>query len=178
MKNKIINDVLQAPNFNNKENELITTTDDRKLFHSRSVTIVVILSCIVNGIKKFAIEKRGPALDKSGLWCLPCGYLDWNENAAQAVKREVWEEIGLNLDKLTLQNKIDQPIYVNSNPDDKQNVSLRYVVTIIDNKYPKLIANNDCKLDEVTEAKWITIDELNNYEFAFEHNNLILKYFK
>jgi 8-oxo-dGTP pyrophosphatase MutT (NUDIX family) len=50
-----------------------------------------------DGFYKFLIEKRGnkPDLDSKGKWCLPCGYLDWDESGSDAARRELWEEVGL-----------------------------------------------------------------------------------
>jgi len=173
------------PTFKNRPNELITTTDGRKLYHSRSVAVVAVLCCLNTTDDKyyFAIEKRGtnPGLDKQGLWCLPCGYLDFNESGKEAAKREVWEEIGLNLDEyesLMLEGPtLEQPWHVKTEPDEnRQNVTLRYGMNFIKNPMPKLIPNNDAEPNEVAEAKWVTIEELRDYEFAFNHDNIIREY--
>ena len=90
------------PVFKNRPNEMVTTTDGRKIWVSRSVAVVGIITCYSRNQRYFAIEKRGTAinLDKQGLWCLPCGYLDWDESGPDAIRREAWEEIGLNLEEL------------------------------------------------------------------------------
>lgn len=172
------------PIFKSRPNELITTTDGRKLYHSRSVAVVVVLACMdPNGYYRFVIEKRGnnPGLDKKGLWCLPCGYLDWDESGTDAVRREVWEEVGLDLnDYLGLQLPrspgIDNPWYVKTKPDEnRQNVTLRYGMIFIKQDLPTLIPNNDCEPDEVADAKWVTYSDikLGKYEFAFGHDKVI-----
>ena len=173
------------PTFKNRQNELITTTDGRKLFHSRSVAVLGVFVCVLksDGKAYFAIEKRGnnPGLDKKGLWCLPCGYLDWDESGYDAMVREAWEEIGLDVRSMNYfilsRHNAHQPWFVNSNPDtNRQNVTLRYGVTFAADKLPTLTPNNDCEPDEVADAKWITVDEIKNYEFAFNHNEVILSY--
>lgn len=177
---------MTIPVFKNKPNELITTTDGRKLFHSRSVAVVVVLVCMdANGQYRIAIEKRGnnPGLDKKGMWCLPCGYLDFCESGTEAAKREVWEEIGLNLDdcedtKISNVN-LDQPWFVKTEPDEnRQNVTLRYGMVFIKKDFPTLIPNNDAEPDEVAEAVWAQYSDilLDKYEFAFEHKKVIQEF--
>jgi 8-oxo-dGTP diphosphatase len=33
----------------------------------------------------------------SGMWCIPCGYVEWDEDVCDAVKREFLEETGLEI---------------------------------------------------------------------------------
>lgn len=174
---------MSNPIFKNRQNELVTTTDGRRLFHSRSVAVVLVLVARdANGRMYFAIEKRGnkPGLDKPGLWCLPCGYLDWDENGYDAVRREVWEEIGLDLKQY--QNEVldgtflDQPWFVKTEPgDNRQNVTLRYSMVIFQEELPKLIPNNACEPGEVAEAVWALHSDilLGKYQFAFNHDKVI-----
>jgi 8-oxo-dGTP pyrophosphatase MutT (NUDIX family) len=175
--------------FKNKPNELITTTDGRKLYNSRSVAVTGCIGARYNNKIHFIIEKRGNAegLDNPGKWCLPCGYLDWNESGPDAIKREVWEEVGLDIDVLDTKYQVvvkydymSQPWWVKTEPDEnRQNISLRYarVYNIEIGELPKLTPNNDCMPNEVADAKWITLDEIDNYEFVFNHKNVLIQFF-
>lgn len=49
---------------------------------------------ISNSLSQFLLIKRGPGLDE-GLWCLPGGKNEPNEDAYAAITREVREEVGL-----------------------------------------------------------------------------------
>lgn len=171
---------MNKPVFKSIPNELITTTDGRKLFHSRSVAVVLTLAVLCGGEYYIAIEKRGnaPGVDKAGLWCLPCGYLDWNESGSEAVKREVWEEVGLNLDdyKDVIINgpTLDKPWHVKTEPDEnRQNVTLYYGLVIIQKKLPIMTPNNDCEEGEIANAGWMMQKDIGNYEFAFNHDKII-----
>jgi 8-oxo-dGTP pyrophosphatase MutT (NUDIX family) len=174
---------MTKPTFKNRQNELITTTDGRQLFHSRSVAVVAVLVCMnPDGECRIAIEKRGnhPGLDKKGLWCLPCGYLDWDESGKDAVRREVWEEVGLNLDEyknvMVGGPSLDNPYFVKTEPDEnRQNITLRYGMVFIQREWPVLTPNNDAEPDEVADAVWAKYSDilLDKYEFAFNHKAVI-----
>lgn len=120
-------------------------------------------------------NKRGKGCpDFVGYWNCPCGYLDYDETTKEAIAREVREETGLkiNSSKFELSFINDSPI--NSN---KQNVTFRYFTKI---KNFKSLATSTVfsEKDEVEEIKWIKITELYNYEWAFNHKNIIEEIYK
>jgi 8-oxo-dGTP pyrophosphatase MutT (NUDIX family) len=165
------------PTFNNKPNERVILPDGREVWLSRSVAVVVVLLAVRDGILHTAIEQRGKALDYPGRWCVPCGYIDRNETGPEAARREVYEEIGLDINdfKQILVSHLQQPWYVNTDPkENRQNITLRYGMCID-------LGNNplpDLHIDgiEVADAKWAYADDLSKYNFAFSHDTLIRKY--
>ena len=92
--------------FANKENECVQTRDGLTIWLSRSCATVAQV-CLYNLTDKrwyILLGKRGPHTpDYQGFWCLPCGYLDWNETLYKGMLREVWEECGLFLPHLSQQ---------------------------------------------------------------------------
>jgi 8-oxo-dGTP pyrophosphatase MutT (NUDIX family) len=179
---------MTKPTFKNVPNELVTTTDGRKVWISRSVAVTIVIFAYVKDDIYVAISKRGKAMvDKPGLWNLPAGFLDYSESADEAVKREAWEEVGLNVDDIVKKYDIevehlDQPWFVKSTPDEnRQNVTLRYGFMFKADsieKLPKLIANNDCpEPNEVEQALWVKLEDLEDYEFAFDHDKVIWQYY-
>lgn len=171
--------------FNNKPNDLHLTSDGKEIWVSRSVAV----NCLVifqtkNIIPDYYVlsEKRGNGLsDESGKWCFPCGYLDWNESAKEAAIREVFEETGLDLDYYlnngkVIVNDLEQPWFVDSNPSsNRQNVTLRHACIITDDKLPK-ITNKYSDPNEIELLRWIELDELIEYDWAFGHDKIIREY--
>lgn len=183
--------------FKNRQNECVTTTDGRKIWAGRNVAVVGVFLALHKKNLYVVAEKRGqnPNLDNRGRYCVPCGYLDWDETTEEAIRREAWEEIGFDIDDLlekykitTEGNYIDSPWGVNSDPtSNRQNVSIRYGMCLIvpdEEQLPKLTPNNDCEPDEVGDAFWIDLgymltpnyDVLKQYDFAFKHDKLIQEF--
>lgn len=109
-----------------------------------------------------------------GCWCLPCGYVDYDETTEEALKREIFEETGIDKKNFYSTDLLE----VNSDPksDKRQNITLRYECLLIgDIKDIKLTTENSEK-DEVSDVKWIPIDEIDNYKWAFNHKELIKYY--
>jgi len=161
--------------FKNKPNEEVQLPDGRTVYLSRSVavTAVVIGYDVPTDTHHALIGLRGQKLDEPNKWCLPCGYLDYNETLIDAVKREVYEETGIDLDE---QGGYIHPVPVaiQSDPtENRQNITCRFLVDI-----PHLPETHTrfAEEGEVIESKWIplTKSELDRYDWAFKHKEILL----
>lgn len=170
--------------FKNKENEKITSTDGRDFWISRSVAVCGTIIGIKNIEAQEAfvlVEKRGSSLDSAGKWCLPCGYLDWDETGPEAIKREIFEECNLNIDKLVSKqtkcfNCLNTEWRVNTDPDsNRQNVTLHYgLIFFTDGKeLPKVKSLNT---EEVEMVGWQSLELLHTLDWAFDHNVIINRF--
>ena len=63
------------------------------------------------------LVKRGAGATKPGLWCVPCGYVDYGEEIREAAAREVREETGLDV-------RVGDPIFVASNFHDPEKLTV------------------------------------------------------
>lgn len=117
-------------------------------------------------------NKRGIGTpDFQGLWNCPCGFLEADESGEQGVAREIYEETGLNVDssKFSLFGVQTDPAKSNNG-----NVSLRYVAVLGSDKLPELKYENvNGEENEVEDVKWININDIYEYEWAFGHDEVI-----
>ena len=157
---------------------VIDKNTEREYWISRSIAVVVfVFARDVFGETYVLAEQRGkgtPDPEYVGKYCVPCGYLDFDETCAQAAQRELIEETGLNFPvkdfKLVSINDIPES-------DKRQNVTFRYVVNsnILVEGLCKLFTTKNSERDEVESIKFIKLSNIDNYEWAFNHQELIKK---
>jgi len=173
--------------FNNRENKCYHT-EDGEIWKSRSAAVVGMILMKHQGEIYTILGKRGPAVPNAvGQWCMPCGFLDYDETLEDAVVREIWEESGFNVYKALneyeiLHDQMDFPWRIHSQPEDEQqNVSHHYALYLSTEptlyreteELPPLTFENNPKIGEVDEVKWVNIKELIDYDCAFEHDSII-----
>jgi len=177
--------------FNNKPNILYSINteydDNIQVWDSRSVAVNgVILIDVANNEDSslyVLVNKRGPYGDFPDLWNLPAGYLDKNETGPEAFVRETWEECGLNLYKLQEdalminERHLDQPWNVETDPSvNRQNISLRYGLYTTQYYFPSLSTDYNDIPGEVIDPRWIPVNIIDKYEWAFNHDRVIKNY--
>lgn len=72
--------------------------------------IVGVAAIVINNEGKILLGKRKGSY--AGKWCIPCGYVEWEEDVYDAVKREFEEETGLVIevaDVYTVQSNFHNP---------------------------------------------------------------------
>ena len=149
-----------------------------EIWISRSVTVLPVLFFVSKGIQYVPLGLRGEDLPEAvGLWGLPGGYLDYDETTTQAVYREVWEELGLDLPQLKenfrFSGNFDHPYDIHSQPLRRQNVTLKYALMfhLEDADLPKL--DPKVSTGEVVEAKWVEVETAISMTLAFNHHEVI-----
>jgi len=168
--------------FNNRENPSYIIAG-KKVWISRSPALVGVIIAEIEGKRYVLVGKRGKgAADNKGLWNVPCGYLDWDENGYDGICREIYEETGLYLPDIINEkvngiyvndSYMEQPFFVNTDPkENRQNVSLSYGLYFTCDKLPELTTEFS-EPDEVAEVKWLEIENIESYDFAFDHDKRI-----
>lgn len=61
------------------------------LYRNPTVGVAVVL---VNGANLLLVKRRG---SYAGMWCIPCGHVEWDEDVRLAARREFKEETGLDV---------------------------------------------------------------------------------
>lgn len=156
------------------KNEPIILPDGTKFYRNRGIGVVMLAFIKIN--RKFHVlcNKRGARTSEAALlWNLPSGYLDWDESGEDAAVRETLEECGIDI-PLPLVHEVE---HSTSPKENRQNIIFRYLA-ILPSSFSKIpLIPNDPEEDEVREVKWIPIDEINNYNFAWNQLETIKRIF-
>ncbi len=137
---------------------------------SRAVGVVGYIFCLDDNKLLILANKRGSGTpDFQGYWNCPCGYLDFDETTKEACSREIAEETNLyvNPNNLQLYNVEDDP------SANKQNVTFRYW-TFSETLYKsQTVYAKGAEQNEVEDVEWIPIEDIDNYQFAFNQRETI-----
>lgn len=163
------------------KNFKVTAKEDGKEYWiSRAHAVVGIVFAIYEGKVHFLVSKRGPGCpDHVGKWACTCGYLDWGETREEATRRELCEELGLDTSSIPIKHfcTIDDPTR-----DARENIVSRYLIKVdfcktqgeIDSG--KINCNTESRKgekDEVSDIKFIVEDDISNYDWAFNHGEVL-----
>jgi 8-oxo-dGTP pyrophosphatase MutT (NUDIX family) len=167
--------------FSNRPNVAHTVAPGQIIFHSRSIAVLALVIARLRPTGTFHVlaGERGPAVDESDRWCLTCGYLDWNEDLRDAVRREVWEESGLDLAPLEAAGAATvptQPLFLQSEPDShRQNLTAHFPIELHVDELPLPSAAN-AEAGEVQQVAWIELSApaIREKAWAFHHDQLLL----
>jgi len=128
------------------------------LAQQKQITIAAAL--IRNGKGEVLLAKRRqpdiPEID--GIWEFAGGGIKFGEDPIQAIKREVKEELGLEVEATALLPKIISDIQHFNNGDQIQVLVITYLCKIISGD-PQ--ANLD---EEIAEVKFVPVEEVKNYK--------------
>lgn len=111
--------------------------------------------------QRVLIAKRSEETEYGGLWCLPGGYIEYEESFLEATAREVAEETGLRVE-------IKGIINVVSNLLDDVHHTL--VVVLLG----RALGGNERPGDDVAELTWVTKEEHARVDYAFEADRRII----
>ena len=158
---------------------LVSKEEVRTLYDGRYCAVSGFFFAVVDGKYSVLAEKRGEGTpDFQGMWCCPCGFLEGDENAKEGIKRETYEETGIEVeyDKIRFVEAETEPSLCNNG-----NVTLRHTGFLgkkekIDRELWE--GNRGGEQEEVAEVAWIPLPHVDRYEWAFGHAEVIKKYAK
>ncbi len=108
----------------------------------------------------------GMTMLETGKWALLGGFLGFGENLGTAIKREVMEESGWEIDNLELFRINDNP---NRPGEDRQNVDMVFIAHAV-----KQTGVSD---KEISELQWFSLDSLPHPDqIAFDHGEDLVLY--
>ena len=147
----------------------------KQFWYSRSVATTVGVFCKDSeGEWRVLANKRGRGTpDFQGFWNITCGYLEHDVTGEENCQKEIFEETGVFVPIELIKFRS-----VKTDPsENKQNVSLRYSAFLngVCDDYETTDIHSE--KDEVADIRWIPLSDVSNYEWAFGHEDLIIKMF-
>ncbi len=126
-----------------------------------------VTAIIMNNQKKVLLEKRSD----SNRWSLIGGGLKINESLEQCLKREIYEETGLKIDKYNFIDICDDPTRIVQYPDGNVLRIITVVYKCYLDKLKRLLPS-----DESLELKFFYVDELIGIDIVETHRHIVDKY--
>jgi len=130
--------------------------DTKIKYESRPAVVDIV---VINDNKVLLIKRDSEPYKNS--WALPGGFINTDEDAVSAAKREVKEETGLDVEILGLIG-----VYSDPKRDERHTISIAYL------GFP---LNSNSKLkpqkNETKEVKWFEIEDIPS--LAFDHKQIL-----
>lgn len=132
-----------------------------KRYNSRRATCTTV--GVSNNKVLMILRAKNP---ERGFWTCPGGYVDWDETAYKAARREFEEEAGYEIYDLKLLGVYSDP---KRDADGRQNIDVCFYA-----KVGVKIGEHD---KEVGKVKWFDLDKLPR-KIGFDHRKMIEDYMK
>tara|TARA_Y100000310_G_scaffold340894_1_gene438215 strand:+ start:623 stop:1039 length:417 start_codon:yes stop_codon:yes gene_type:complete len=110
-------------------------------------------------IKRAKSEKTFP-----NMWGLVGGFMEWGETVEECVKREVREEIGIEIKDIE---------FVGRYYDKKGRHPTRTDITLLHRAKIKSGIPKVNQPEEISEVKWFTPEEIKEMELAFDYKEML-----
>lgn len=142
----------------NEENKFFCENCDFVLYHNCAAAVAVIIRCG----DEILLTKRNqnPGLGKLDL---AGGFVDSKESAEKTCARELYEELGINIDQSNLKFIMSLPNVYHYKEIDYNTLDLFFEYNIAE----KILAEK-LETSEISEIIWIKISELNLDDIAFD----------
>ena len=131
------------------------------------VTVDGIISRVIEMTPQILLIKRSGDPFKD-CWALPGGFVDEGEDPKDAIKRELREEIGIDIEKIFLYKPYGE----------KDRDPRGWCISIV--YYGSISSDVEVKAgDDAKEYKWFTFEELeeNKENIAFDHFKIIFDFY-
>ncbi len=115
--------------------------------------IIVVSGLIVNNDKKFLLTKRVDKNSHNNKWQIPGGGLEFGEKPEKTLKREIKEELGVEIEIIKLIPKIFSEVF-----GDYQLIFINYLCQLKDEK-SSIILN-----EEASEYGWFTFKQVESLD--------------
>ena len=113
--------------------------------------MIDVVAAVIVKDNKFLITRRAPKLNLEGMWEFPGGKIEKGETPEEALKRELAEE-------LEIETEVGN--YIETSIHEYLNVTVKLMA------YFATVISGEIKLSVHDEVKWISISEVENFQFA------------
>jgi len=162
-----------------EDSYLVPKSQIRTLYDGRYCAVSAFVFAVVDGKYSVLANQRGEGTpDYQGCWNCPCGFLEANEDSKHGASREIFEETleGVSPNWLKV-------VYVETEPEkcNNGNVTIRHRAFIgkqkqINKGRAHTVDDYGAgEKDEVKNVKWIPVDNINLFDWAFHHEETILE---
>lgn len=121
--------------------------------------IVGVAAIILNEDGKILLVRRSQNITYAGFWCIPCGYLEYDEDVRAGIIREVKEETNLVVEPLEVFS-----VHSNFHNPKQHTVGIWFMA--------KVISGTPLAGDDASELGWFELAE--PPEMAFPTDKLVL----
>lgn len=140
--------------------------DGMPIWAARSVAAEVIAFKLINHVWHVLANQRGlNCPNNKGLWNVPSGYIDYNEEIEDGAARETHEETGITVDPRSLKIfHLDSHV----DPGDlKQNIVAVYWTVY---RGDEELTDRFSEENEIADIRWIPIGELDKYKWVSDRH--------
>ena len=113
---------------------------------------------------KALITKRGMEPEK-GRYDVPGGFLRAGEEVLDGLRREIKEELGVEID-VTFGDFV-QAVPHEYGPEGDYTLALGF--------FARIVSGEPEAADDVAELRWVSVDELDDIPFAWEHDRALVR---
>lgn len=165
IKNEFLKDGREMDNFPVKIN-------GKEYWISRSIAVCGFIFKRINDKWFVLCNKRGQGCpDFKGYWNVICGYLQFNRTCVQQMMEEAKEECGF----ISREDEWTFIGYNDSPHSNKQNVTMRFLYICNSTEDYNWSNKSGGEENEVDDIRWISVDNLDSFDFAFDHREMIEK---
>jgi ADP-ribose pyrophosphatase YjhB (NUDIX family) len=118
---------------------------------------------------KLLLVRRG-AKPGQGRWSIPGGLVELGERVHEAVVREVKEECGLDIE---IERLVD--VFDSITRDERGRIQYQFVVI---NFLAKIKGGRLKNADDVLDARWVPVDEVENYDLTNSFRRFFREHYK
>ena len=120
--------------------------------------------CVIVENRKALITKRAKDPEK-GKFDIPGGFLRAGEDVLDGLRREIKEELGVEIE-LGFDDFVHAAPH-EYGPEGDYNLALAF--------FARIASGEPKAADDVAEIRWVSLDELDDIEWAWEHDQVLVR---